>query len=278
MIKEALHIAKGIYTKHGTKIMTGVGAVGLVITVGLAIEATVKAVKDVEEEKEKRFVEQENNEDKLAGTDYIYESRDEVVIPKKEILKLVWRRYIKTVAMGSVSIACIIGAEIQNERIKNSLLAAYCVAEASLDSHKEAISEVLREDENLDVDINKKAAENLAAKNPAGYSAIIEGQGDILCQEAYTGRWFRTTSARFNMYQAKINELLVNRNYVSLNDFYGILGVPQTSYGHDVGWSAYGNEPTEFIHFREFRDQSTGLEPYILIDFIEEPKPEYMMY
>ena len=82
-----LKTIKPLMVKHEPEILMSMGLVGLVSSVFLAVDATAKAARVVEEEKYRL------NKEKLTKT---------------EIIKAVWKLYIPTAVLTVASVPCII--------------------------------------------------------------------------------------------------------------------------------------------------------------------------
>ena len=74
-------------SKHSPEILTGIGIAGMVTTTVLAVRATPKALKIIEEKK------REEDVDKLKPV---------------EIVKSTWKCYIPAAITGATSLACLI--------------------------------------------------------------------------------------------------------------------------------------------------------------------------
>lgn len=72
----------------------------------------------------------------------------------------------------------------------------------------------------------------------AGPSVEETGRGDLLCYEAYSGRWFRSSELAVEKAVERLNSMFAeDQNYVCLNDFYDELGIERTHFGHQWGWT-----------------------------------------
>lgn len=71
------------------------------------------------------------------------------------------------------------------------------------------------------------------------YPPSIEqtGKGNLLCFEGYGGRIFRSSYDAVKEDIALFVEKYYNGEYVSLNDLYAQLGLIQTTFGSQYGWS-----------------------------------------
>lgn len=139
---------------------------GLATTTGLAIDATVKAVKLCEKKE-------------IKG--------------RKEVIKTVWKLYIPAVGAFVVTTVSIIGNAHINARRLATVTGLYAMSQADLKALKEKAKDVLgeRKEERMEDDIAK---ERLNKVIPAQQDQIIEtGHGNKLFMEWLTGQLIRTS-------------------------------------------------------------------------------------
>ena len=110
--------------KHSPEILTGIGIAGMITTTVLAVRATPKALILIEEKKD----ELEVNE-----------------LTPKETVQAAWACYIPTAVIGTVSIACLIGASSVNMRRRAALATAYTLSESALKEYQEKVVETIGE-------------------------------------------------------------------------------------------------------------------------------------
>lgn len=139
---------------------------GLATTTGLAIDATVKAVKLCEKKEVKG---------------------------RKEVLHTVWRLYIPAVGCFIVTTLSIVGNAHINARRLATVTGLYAMSQADLKALKEKAKEVMgpRKEEKLEDEVAK---ERLNQVVPAQSNQIIEtGHGNKLFMEWLTGQLIRTS-------------------------------------------------------------------------------------
>ncbi len=101
--------------KHSPEILTGIGIAGMISTTILAVKATPKALRLIEEAEEYE----------------IYE------LTKIEKIKVAWKPYVPAFITGTASIACLIGANSVNARRNAALATAYQLSATALSEYKE---------------------------------------------------------------------------------------------------------------------------------------------
>lgn len=236
-------------TKHSPEILTGIGITGMITSTVLAVKATPKALKLIENKKK------ENNTDNLNTIDTI---------------KAAWKPYIPTVLVGLASATCIIGASATNYKRNAALASAYALSERTLLRYRDKVIDTIGE--RKEHQIKEKVAQDELNNNKINNSQIIiTGQGDTLCMDSYSGRYFKSNMEFIKRIVNELNRRLVYENYISLNEFYGELGLDNVKNGELVGWNLDSGliDPTF----------STCLtddgQPCLVLDFTIDPKYDY---
>ena len=158
-------------SKHSPQILTGLGVAGLVTTTVLAIKATPKAVRVVEEE--------------------AYERKEELT--PIEVVKVAWKCYIPTAISMSTSIACILFASSAHRKRNAALAAAYKLSETALIEYRDKVVETIGEKKEKTV--REKIAEDKVKNNPPTQNTIImTDSGAELFLEPVSGRYFKSES------------------------------------------------------------------------------------
>lgn len=154
------------FKRNASTILTCVSVVGVITSGVLAVKATPKAMRIIEEaEKEKG--------DKLT---------------KFEIIKAAGPAYIPAVAIGVTTIACILGIDILGKRQQASLASAYAVVSRSYEEYKKKVAEICGEDIETDI-------EELIERDHREESDPLDEfeDGNLLFFDLATMRYFRTT-------------------------------------------------------------------------------------
>lgn len=213
-------VAKGVrlwVSRHTPEILTGLGIAGMVTTTVLAVQATPKALRLIEERRE------------ALELDY-----DEK-LPAVETIKAAWKPYIPAVVTGGVSVACLIGASSVNLRRNAALAAAYHLSETALSEYKEKVIETIGE--RKEKTVRDKIDKDHVEKNPPrNNEIIITGDGDTLCYDHHSGQYFKSSIDKLKKIENELNSRLLREDYISLNDLYDELGLPFTQVGEDLGW------------------------------------------
>lgn len=236
-------------SEHSPEILTGIGITGLLSTTVLAVKATPKALRLIDEKKE------ENNTDELTNT---------------EVVKTCWKCYIPAAVTASVSVACLIGANSVNNKRNAVLATAYKLSESAFSEYKEKVIETIGEKK--EEEVRDKIAKDRIEKNPVNNNeVIITGKGDVLCYDVVSGRYFKSDVDKIRKAENTLNKKLMNDMYCSLNEFYDLIGLPFTQIGFDLGWNV--NDSLVEIEFStQLSEDDT---PCVVIQYSVLPKCDY---
>lgn len=202
--------------KHAPEILTGLGVAGMITTTVLAVKATPKAMRILEERKKK-----------------------EPYIPKVEIVKSCWKCYAPAVITGVISTACLIGANSVSMRRYAALTTAYKLSETALSEYREKVVETIGEKREQTVQ-DKVAAKNIE-QNPVMEEDVIQtGNGATLCFDPMTSRYFYSSIENIRGAAISVKETLLHGAWgcASLNEFYDELNLPHADVGDILGWNS----------------------------------------
>jgi hypothetical protein len=211
-----------VILKNSPTILTGLSVAGLISTAVMAVKATPKAIKMIEDEY------------KCGDENY---SLDVALasLTKREIIRLTWRCYIPSLIMGGVTIACIIGANSINLRRNAALASAYSLTEAALKEYKAKVVETIGE--NKEKEITDDIAKDRVNKNPVSSNeVIVTGGGDTLCYDALSGRYFKSDMESIRTALNNVSRRLMNEMFIGLNEVYSALGLEGTKIGDLLGF------------------------------------------
>jgi hypothetical protein len=87
------------------------------------------------------------------------------------------------------------------------------------------------------------------------------------------GEFFEYDMAEMLSAEYQFNQDFISRGYACLNDFYDIIGIPQTDVGDVIGWNQADGYPwIDFEH--ELVELEDGMECYFIY-LPEPPAPDY---
>ena len=225
--------------RNSSTILTIAGAAGAVATSVMAVKATPKALRLIEEAKAEK------------GED----------LTKMETVRVAGPTYIPAAVTGAATLACIFGANILSKHGQASLMSAYALLDASFKEYKAKAAELYGDD--VDSRINEEIAKDKYDED------ISVDEGKQLFFDQFSGRYFESTIEDVQRAEYRINRHLVMRDYAYLNEFYDELGIEQIESGYQYGWSQGGNFARywqswiDFTHEKVVMDD--GLECYIIV-------------
>ena len=241
---------KRFWKRNASTILTVAGGIGVIATTISAVKATPKAMKLIDEAKEKKGEE----------------------LTKWDTVKTAAPTYIPTVLLGTATVACIFGAQVLNRRSQAALMSAYALLDQTHKDYRNKAKELYGKD--ADARINEEIAKDY-------YTGEEDNQdtddGKQLYYDNYSRRYFRATSEEVLAAQYYINKVLVEDGVASVNEYYCALGIDTVDYGDEVGWcvaqmyESYWNSWLEFYHEKVVMDD--GLECTII--YMIDPMSDY---
>lgn len=200
--------------KNSPKILTGCAVSGVIGTVIFAVKATPKA-QIVLEEKRREY---------------------EGEMPWYEQAKAVVPVYIPTLAMGGITIGCIIGAMAIASKRNAVLASLYSASELALKNYQQKVVETIGE--RKEHEVRAAMAKDEMMSNPVSHANVIEtGYGGELCYDELSGRYFYSSMDRLRRAENTVNRKIISEMWVSLNEFYSEIGLESIELGKDVGWN-----------------------------------------
>lgn len=234
--------------KRAPTVLTCLSAAGVIATTIMAVKETPKALKLLDEAKEEKGEE----------------------LTKVEIICVAAPVYIPSFVMGLATISCMFSANVLNKRKQASLTSAYALLENYHKNYRKTLIDLHGEEADIEVrtEMARKSCsyhcidldipdEKVVFYDEISGESIVRYERDIIDAEYHFNR-------NFTM-----------RGYASLNEFYDFLGLPQTDYGDEVGWSmSSGIMWVDFEHRLISRDDG-GRDIY-MIDMVFSPESDYL--
>lgn len=238
-------------SKNSPAILTGIGiALGITATV-LAVKATPKALKMIEEKKQEEEVEQ---------------------LTKVEVVKTAWKPYAPAIATTIVSATCLVGAHSVHMKRTAALAAAYKISETALSEYSSKVIESVGE--RKEQTIREKVAQERINKNPVTKSeVIVTGGGDTLCYDYISKHYFYSDIDKLRRAENKLNKQMLHDicGYASLNEFYLEIGLEEgVEFGDDLGWNT-----DHLIDLDIHAGMSENGKPCIVVAHYNAPKYKY---
>src|SRR5512140_944404 len=185
---------------NSPRILTGIAVAGTITTAYLAHKAGVETGKVliIDEEVRRRA--------DLPEATFI------------DKVNLVWPEYLPAVGTGALTIACIIGASRIGSRRAAAVAAAYSLSERAFAEYKEKVVENIGEKKLQK--IYDDLAQSRVDRDPVSTrEVIITGNGDVMCYDSLTGRYFMGSMETIRKAENEINKQVLNNSYASLTQF-----------------------------------------------------------
>jgi hypothetical protein len=207
--------------KHSPEILTGIGIAGMITTTVLAVRATPKALRLIEDANVEK-------EDRLG-------THSPPPLTPIEIIKATWKCYVPAAVTGCLSAACLIGASSVNLRRNAALATAYALSESALKEYRGKVADIIGEKKERTV--REAIAKDRIDRDPvSGKEVIITEKGNTLCYDALSGRYFKSDIEKLKKAVNELNRTMLTDMYISVNDFYYEIGLSNTKVGKDLGW------------------------------------------
>ena len=237
--------------KHSPLIMTGLGIAG-------SLGAVVTAYKTAPKAKEV-----------LEAIDRKYEGEDKKKIFWKKT-KAVAPLVIPVVAMETTSIACTLGSYKMNSKRLAGLATAYALSEQKFAAYKEKV--ISQIGEKKEEKVRQAIAEDTTKKNPISKgSEVVLLDNEQLFYDSYSGRYFKSNMDKIRRIENELNKRLQTEMYISLNEFYYEIGLPEIGAGNEVGW----NIGKDLINLEYSSIILENGQTCVVIDYLIEPQFDY---
>lgn len=241
--------AEYLLKKHSPTILTVVGVSGVVITSILSVKATPKALMLIEKAKE--------------------DKGDNLTIP--ETIRVAWKPYVPAVISGLSTIACIIGINYISAKRQASLMSAYVLLDNTFKEYRNKVNDIYGED------ADTKVRNELVNSKYDGQ--ILLNEGEELFFDYNSMQFFISTMDKVLQAESEFLKILEYSDYVTMNEYYKILGIPKISTGDVRGWyfleynDPYDCEELEFSYEQNVLPDGT---PCWIITTNNEPRVDWI--
>lgn len=227
MFNDVKQRAQELLQENATTILTVGGVVGTVTTAVLTGRSTFQAAERILLEEADRIAEVRPHTP--PGETVTIEP-----LTTKDKVKLIWLLYIPPVAAGVITVSSIIMANRMSAQKVAALAAAYGLSEKQFREYKDKVTEKVTGPKATAID--DELAQDRVNNTPGGGTIVIM-DGEVLCFDEPTGRYFRSTMDAINKAVNRTNEEILHHNYASASFFYEELGLKPTTWSDDVGWN-----------------------------------------
>jgi Family of unknown function (DUF6353) len=210
--------ARKVTADNAPTILTSLGVTGLVTTAVLTGQASFKAAK---------VLERYDYEAGLAADS----------LPRlKQQVPLVWKYFVPAVGTGAFAVTCIIAANRIQTRRAAALASAYTLSQEFFKEYKGKVLEKLGDKE--EQEITDAVAQDRANRAEFKSTEVVVINGQSLCFDTYTGRYFTSDMETIRAAVNDINFQINSSYFASLSDFYFMIGLDAVQESDDLGWNA----------------------------------------
>ena len=277
--------------KHSPDILLVAGTVGAVASTVMACKATLKVNEVLEDTKQKIDTIHQVSSDPAMAEKYTEEDskKDLAIVYTQTAVKFI-KLYGPSVALGVVSLGCMIGSNrILNKR-NAALAAAYAAVDKSFKDYRGRVVERFGKQLDKELRYNIKAQEvEEITTDENGKEVVTKSTVEVADPNSYSpyaivfddgneGWDPDPERSKFFLIQQQnwANERLKSRGHLFLNEVYDMLGARRTKAGAQVGWvydetNCFGDNYVDFGIFdttrSKARDFVNGYEKVIVLDF-----------
>ena len=241
--------------------LTCLGAAGVIMTTVMAVRATPRALRQIENDSR------------------INHDGDPKAYTKTEAVKSSWKFYIPATVIGIGTMVCIFSANILGQKQQASIISAYALINSAYKEYQCKVKELYGEETHNAV-LDAIAVEK--CKDVEITASIFSETGSLdfdindpirLFYDIFSNRYFETSAEKVIQAEYHLNRNFILKGYVSLNEFYEFLGLEPMDYGNEIGWSIDDEIYwIDFGHHKAVMDD--GLECCI-IDMLFRPSADF---
>lgn len=215
--------ARKVTADNAPAILTGLGVTGLVTTAILTGQASFKAAEVIREHTK-------------PIDDPIGNLSREMTMTVREKVEFTWQYFIPAIGTGALAITCIIAANRIQTRRAAALASAYTLTQEFFKEYRGKVLEKLGDKQ--EKEISEAVAQDRANKAPFISKQVMIVDGQSLCFDTYTGRYFTSSVAAIREAVNEINFQINSSYFASLSDFYFMIGLEAVKESDDLGWNA----------------------------------------
>ena len=258
---------KAFIQRNSATVLAIAGAVGVVATVVTTTRAAPKAIRLLNEAKER-----ENHELTIW-------QKMQVAIPV----------YIPVILTGSATIFCILSSNILNKASQASLMSAYMLIDQSYKDYKRKLKELYgyrwgqEAHDRIIESLAIEKAEPPYIKAVGAYNVVSLSENESLCGPKLL--FYEQLSERF--FESTLEAVLeaeyhTNRNYIlygfqTVNEWYEFLGLKPSDDDNRMGWAPMdeGEFWIDFNHRKAHLEDGTE---FYIIEIMQTPYPDIDMF
>lgn len=194
--------AQSLLKKASPDLLLAGGTLSIIAGGILAVKKTPKAIKILEEEKD-----------------------------KKKLIPL----YLPSVGLTIAGVGCIVASRnITKNRIA-AVTTAYTVTDTAYRVYKNKVKEIV--DEEKHKEIERETNREILKQNPVKDKEVyMTNNNDVLMYDNISGRYFTGNINDVEAAANRLNKRLMSEMSIQLNEFYAEIGLPPIKIGTELGW------------------------------------------
>lgn len=249
-IKEIFKLALEACKEHSPELLTGLGIGGMITSTIVAVMATPKAMKKIEEKKEE-----------LGKED----------LSAKETIVATWKCYIPAVVTAAASTAALIGSTSISLKRNTALAATLAISETARREFEQKAKEVVGEKKvnQIKEEVAKEDMKQSYTASAGGMmiSSVI-GNGSSLFWMRCTNQWFMGDHETVRQKINNLNFRMTNGNepYITMDELCDEFMLPHVPLGGRLRWDAN----KRLLDPRFYTDWAPDGRPCGVIDFDED--------
>ena len=256
-MNKILSKSKTIVRKYAPLALSCLATAGVVATAILSAKATPAAVELINAAKKDKPVDEN--------------SRREVFLTS---IKAAWKCYLPTAAVGTATIACIVGSNVLSSRQQVALMGAYAAVQKTYSNYKNKLKELYGEETHeaiMEAIVKEKCEDVDISAVGSFYSSSLdfgkETEPDVIrtFYDPVSERYFETTTAKVIEAEYHLNRNFMLGGSVTVNNFYEFLGLKEIDDGDRLGWSCVNGD----IYWIDFTHYVTTLDDGMQVHVIE---------
>lgn len=212
-VVEIIKRTEKLAVDNAPALLTAVGVTGTIATAVLAGKASVKASRHIDRE----------------------ENRQNRVLLTKDRVRLTWKYFVPPTVAGAFTIASVVASNRISSKRAAALAAAYSLSDKAFQEYKDKVAEKIGEVKEQAVrdDI---ARDRMQEDRASTSEVLITGDGNVLCYDMHTGRYFQSNMEELRRAENEINRQIIQDGMASLSDFYDLIGLRPTRFSEEMGW------------------------------------------
>lgn len=191
----------------------------------------------------------------------------------KDKVRMSWKDYIPSAASYVTTVTSVVGLHVTHTAKLNSALSALGIATNVAETYKTVTTDTVGEKKAGEI---REKVNEILLKQPQEdviHQDIVTGGSGTLCLDTASGRYFVSDIETIRQRINDFNASLLGSSWMTLNEFYNALGLPDIGIGDDIGWV-----PDKIVEPIFGSALTPEGEPALVLDFTTGPRPYRQLY